>query len=78
MGDNTLSIEDKLEFERFKEKYKHIFENEAITAIANWEDPIHKLGGPRTEEFSEEKYLARAKKAIKGLGDYFKTVLDRI
>ncbi len=76
MGDETLSIEDKLEFERLKEKHRHVFENKAVLAIAYWQDPIHTLGGPRTKEFSEEKYLAKAKRAIKGIGNYLKRVLN--
>ncbi len=75
MSDISLSVEDKLEFERLKEKHKDVFENEDVRAIAYWEDPIHKLGGPGPST-SEKEYLARAIKSIKGLRDYFERVLN--
>ena len=75
MGDDSLSIEDRLHFEQLKEKHKAVFENEDVRAIAYWEDPIHKLGGPGPST-SEEEYLARAIKSIKGLKNYIKRVLN--
>lgn len=71
MSDNSLSVEDKLEFWKLKEKHKSVFENEEIESVGNF---VFKSSA--ADDSSEEKYNANHKKAIKGLGLYLKGVLN--
>ena len=70
MSDISLSVEDRLEFEKFKEEHKAVFENEEIDAVGNW--------GFKSQETdnSPRGYISNGKNAIKGLGNYFKTVFN--
>jgi hypothetical protein len=66
-------IEDKVDFEKLREKHKEVLEDKNVQAICNWKDPLY-----NSVDESEEEFLLRAKKKLNSSSKYFKNLINYI
>lgn len=63
----------KQELEHLKKEYSYLLNNQALTAIATWRDPLDYVNQLKPEA-TEEQYIARFKKNLPAI----KQIMDNL